>query len=435
MEVTLTDLTENHKKINVIISKDEYLQERKKSIKKYQKTAVVPGFRPGTAPESLILKMYGNSLGVNEIYEKAYDAFLSEISKNQIKTLLEPIAGFHAESDFITGENIQVEFEFGIEPELSFDLKDILDETLFSVELTDQELEDEIQKLISENKKITEVNDDSEAQAFEIVLHSYLEGDQSQKKKDDILIINKEDISENRYQEFVDNFRSGNQEIIILDYLINKEDEKFNKLSSSKSFNFGRMIRFDDITIEELPEKIYPGKTFNSFDDFKTLLKSQIEQHYNSYNENLFIEKILIKLTQKVQNLPIDFISKWWISRENGSKTESFDEIKPYIINELSMRIIHNKLAEVLDIKITRDDVIEYFTKLYRSSVNENQAEAMASIIQSFIHNELSDSEKAKKMFDKTYEETLKSKLLGLKTNPYKITFHQMKEILTTSNQ
>lgn len=433
MEVTQTDLAENHKKINITISKDEYLQERRKSIKKYQKSAIVPGFRPGSVPESLILKMYGNSLGLNEIYEKAYNAFQDEISKNQIRTLLEPVAEFHSESDFTTGENIRIEFEIGIEPEISFDLSEITDETLFKVELTDQELEGEIQRLISENKNISEVEDDAEAHAFEIIVHSAENRHQDQEARDTILI-RKEELSEDQYHEFLQNFKSRNSDINILEYLVNPEDEKYVKLKASNNFSFGKMIRFDDIPMDLLPEKIFPGKSFESFDDFKSYLKGEIEQHYNLYNENLFIEKIFNKLAQKVQNLPIEFISKWWNSRDKNVNSESFDQVRPYIIRELSTRLVHNKLSEVFGIKITKDNVITHFTKMYKTSIPEDQSEIMTPIIQKYIESELSDSEKAKKMFEKTYEETLKSKILELKTNPYKITLSQFKETLSTPN-
>lgn len=435
MEITLTDLTDNHKKINVTISKDEYLQERKKSIKKYQKSAIVPGFRPGTAPESLILKLYGNNLGINEIYEKAYSAFQNEISKKQIKPLLEPIAGFHTESNFVTGENIQVEFEIGIEPEIAFDLTEITEENLFKVELTEEELEGEIQRLLSENKNISEVQDETEAHAFEINISVIDDNHQNNDTKDEVIVIRKEDISEDRYQEFLQNLKSGNTKVNLLDFVVNPEDEKYSKLKTSNRFAYGRMIRYDNIQLDELPEKIFPGKSFESQEEFKSYLKDQIEQHFNTYNQNVFIEKILEKLIQRVQNLPIEFISKWWISRENSADSQPFDQVKPYIIRELSIQLVHNKLSEVLGIRISKDDVISHFTILYGKSIPEEQSDAMIPVIQNYIINELSDSEKAKKMFEKTYEEMLKSKILELKTNPYKITFSQMKEILSNSNQ
>lgn len=433
MEVTFTNLTENHKKISIAVTKDEFIRERKKSIKKYQKSAIVPGFRPGTAPESLILKMYGNSLGIDEIYEKAYGAFQEEVSKQQIKTILEPVAEFGPDADFTTGENITIDFEIGVEPELFFDPAQVSSEVLYKVELTDKELDEEIQSLLSQNKNVIQVENESEAHAFEFIIHS--EGhEQQHTHRDEVEYIGKEDIREDKFDEFIQAFKSQNYDVNLEEFLVDVQAPKIQKILQSLHFHFGRMVTFTEITLEELPAKIYRGKNFENINDFKSLLKSEIESEYNAYNENVFVDKVIKNLLEKVESLPLEFIGKWWESREKGKNQAPFDDIKPYLISELSMNIVHKKLADALEIKVTREDVVQYFSTIYGKTFPEDQKEVMTPVIQSFIESELSDKNKAQKMFEKTYEETLKRKLIELKTNPYKITLTQMKEILSNTN-
>jgi len=56
-----------HDKIAVTISKEDYFPAFEQSIKKYAKTANVPGFRKGMVPSSMIKKMYGTSVFTDEV--------------------------------------------------------------------------------------------------------------------------------------------------------------------------------------------------------------------------------------------------------------------------------------------------------------------------------------------------------------------------------
>ena len=65
--VTREPISSLHEKINVTISKEDYLPSFQKSLKDYSKKANIPGFRKGMVPSGLIKKMYGRDLFVDEV--------------------------------------------------------------------------------------------------------------------------------------------------------------------------------------------------------------------------------------------------------------------------------------------------------------------------------------------------------------------------------
>src|ERR1043166_9664798 len=70
-----------HEKINLTLSKEDYLPAFEKSLKEYSKRANIPGFRKGMVPSSLIRKMYGSSLFTDEVLrtvDKEVNKFLEQ---------------------------------------------------------------------------------------------------------------------------------------------------------------------------------------------------------------------------------------------------------------------------------------------------------------------------------------------------------------------
>ena len=63
--------------ITIVIEKNDYEQKVTSVLKKYSKTASIPGFRKGFVPLSLIKKQYGGAVKVEEI-NKLIDSSLQK---------------------------------------------------------------------------------------------------------------------------------------------------------------------------------------------------------------------------------------------------------------------------------------------------------------------------------------------------------------------
>jgi trigger factor len=54
-------------KLTVTLSKEDYVSGFEQNLKKYAKTANIPGFRKGMVPAGLVKKMYGQSVFTDEV--------------------------------------------------------------------------------------------------------------------------------------------------------------------------------------------------------------------------------------------------------------------------------------------------------------------------------------------------------------------------------
>ncbi|MEY3873923.1 MAG: trigger factor, partial [Bacteroidota bacterium] len=72
-------------KLTVNITKEDYLKNYEAGLKKYAKTANIPGFRKGMVPTGLIKKMYGQSVFTDEILKTVENEMNQYIAKEKIE--------------------------------------------------------------------------------------------------------------------------------------------------------------------------------------------------------------------------------------------------------------------------------------------------------------------------------------------------------------
>src|SRR5258705_12849906 len=80
-----------HEKINVTLSKEDYLPSFEKSLKDYSKKANIPGFRKGMVPSGLIKKMYGSSLFTDEVLKTVDRELGNYLETDKLEIFAQPL--------------------------------------------------------------------------------------------------------------------------------------------------------------------------------------------------------------------------------------------------------------------------------------------------------------------------------------------------------
>ncbi len=110
MEITLDKKSTTEALIKVNLKQDDYQPKVEQKIKEYSKKADVKGFRKGMVPKSVIQKMYGKSILVDEINHLVYHSLDNYIKDEKLKIIGEPIP--NKESATTIDWDTQTEFEF-----------------------------------------------------------------------------------------------------------------------------------------------------------------------------------------------------------------------------------------------------------------------------------------------------------------------------------
>lgn len=121
MNITKHDIDKLNAEIKISVSPVDYETKVNEGIKKVQKQANMPGFRPGKVPTGLIKKQYGTQILVDEINKLLNDSIYKYIEENKIEILGNPLPKDQTSVDFANQKDFEFVYQLGLAPH--FDVK------------------------------------------------------------------------------------------------------------------------------------------------------------------------------------------------------------------------------------------------------------------------------------------------------------------------
>jgi len=144
-------------KLTVNLGREDYMPSFEKSLKTYAKNANIPGFRKGMVPAGMIKKMYGQSVFTEEVLRTVEKELNDYVAKEKLDIFAQPLP-FENDSrmpDMNQPGDYAFAFEIGLKPELDIDVNQ-LSGTFYKIQVTDEMIDDEVNRLRSRYGKMTE---------------------------------------------------------------------------------------------------------------------------------------------------------------------------------------------------------------------------------------------------------------------------------------
>ena len=244
MKISVTKKNKLSGIISIEVEKKDYEQKVQDVLKRYSKTANIPGFRKGFVPMGLVKKQYGNAVKVDEI-NKLLDANLKKyIQEEKLDILGGPIPEVDNKIDW-NSDKINFDFEIGYTPEFKVNLKPKKPITMFEVKADKKMVDNQIKNIQSQYGKLIS------KKTIEKIIYKKSKVALDQYKK---IVGNKNNkfVSENSKKEEI------NEEKLI-DNLIDTEEEeditntdskiKQNKLGINITYNLDEVLNWCDAVI------------------------------------------------------------------------------------------------------------------------------------------------------------------------------------------
>ena len=146
-------------KITVKIEKSDYLPSFEKSLKEYGRKANIPGFRKGMVPTSLIKKMYGNSVFVDEILKSVEKKLTDYVSTEQLEIFAQPLPlpeNDASQINMTQPQDYSFAFEVGLKPNFELPVLSSLHPTRYIIRVSDEMVNEEVERLRQKNGTMTE---------------------------------------------------------------------------------------------------------------------------------------------------------------------------------------------------------------------------------------------------------------------------------------
>jgi trigger factor len=417
MNISKKDIDKLNAEITINLGPADYEEKVNEAIKKVQRSAAMPGFRPGKVPAGLIKKQYGTSILVEELNKILNDTLHNYINDNKIEVLGNPLPKEQQPVDWNNQKEFTFTYEVGLAPQ--FDLKiDGSHSFNYKKVKVDDELVEKYLKDVRRNygKPVNpEVAGDKDVLFVDIV---ELDADNNIKpggvfkstsvgidrlknedlkkkliglKKEDKLVINVNELYDTALDKSVS---------------LGIDKEAAENFSANIQLTVKNIARLDDAELnQELFDKLYgPGKV-NSEEEFRNKIREELGMMFNQDSDRDLRKEIEKTLISKLNiELPDEFLKRWLMAvNEKPLSKEQLEKEYPEYADAMKWRLIENKIIKENNIAVEADEAKEEakaFIKSeyarYGQTPNEEDVEKIAKDL-------LTKEKEAQKIFENLY--------------------------------
>ena len=361
-------------KLTVQLSKEDYYSGFEQSLKKYAKTANIPGFRKGMVPAGLVKKMYGQGVFSDEILRKVEAELNSYLDQEKLEIFAQPLPldNDAAKLDMNAPVNYTFSFEIGLKPAFEIDPKNIK-VTRYKIIVTEEMVQEEVERLQIRNGKMNEpetvTGDDNVLNVTFIECDADGNEIENGVRKDNSLLVKY--FEENFRKNFLGKklgdavvlqlskaFEDKEKEAILGDLGLTKEDgDKYFKLQITKL----GLVEKADLN-EEFFLSVYPNTEIKTEADFRAAVKTEIEGHFDQQSRNQVFDQVYHHLLDHTpMEFPENFLKRWLQTGGEQPKTaEEAETDYPNFANQLKWTLVSSKIIQDNKIEVLPNDIRDF---------------------------------------------------------------------------
>jgi len=412
-------------KLTVKIKKEDYLPSFDKKLKEYSKTANIPGFRKGMVPAGMIKKMYGPSIFSDEILravEKQLYTYLNE-EKPDIFAQPLPLENDLRKLDMNNPSDVDFDFEIGLKPAFDIPAFDKAKLTLHKVEVTDDMVNEEVNRMQIKAGKMTEpeVIDNEENVLNVLFTESDKDGNAIEAgitKENSVLLkyftpaMQKQLKGKKAGDHFVfqlnKTFEGDKLEMMLQDLGFEKNDQE----AAAKYFKLD-VVKIGLVEKREMNEEffneVYPGKNITTEAELRNALKEEIAKYWEAQSRNQLHDQLYHYLIDETKmEFPETFLKRWLQTGGEQQKTaEQAESEFPAFSSQLKWTLVSDRLITENKLNVTQDELKAHMREeVSRYFGQMNMGEDM-SWLDSYIDRMMKDE----KQVDATYRRLVTEKL------------------------
>lgn len=429
-----------HDKVIVKLTKEDYLPAFEKALKQYAKNASIPGFRKGMVPAGMIRKMAGQSLLSEEVVRTASRELEEYLKGENLSIFAQPMLSSENKAEkpeLAQPKDIDFIFEIGIKPD--FEIPAIRDKaplTAYKIVVSDKMVDDETDRI---RKRFGNVIDQEKIIGTDDVVYINLQKCDadgnvtgSDKLEETTLLANLPVQLQTQLMDKIPGsvvvFRPADvcteeelPRFLKAPLKTTEEDAEQNYLLTLTKVG---LLMPADLGIE-LYEKVFPSTIITSEEDFRNLLKQEVQREYDRIGRERYHNEIFEMLVHTTPiELPVNFLKRWMM--EGGETPKTAEEVENEFggfEHQLRWQLISDKVIQDNRIAVKRDEV-KNDIKARVFSYYGMSAEDEAPWMDSYMEKVMKDD----KMADETFRRLLTEKIFANLENQFSTTMQEVDE-------
>ena len=372
MDIQLEKNSSTEALIKVNLKVTDYQPKFKEKLKSYSKQASIKGFRPGKVPISLIEKMYGKSIMVEEINKILVDSLKDYIKEHDIKIIGDPLPNNEKaqQINWDTQEEFDFEYRIGLVDDFQYNLDFKIDR--YEIKLDKKIIDEAINDLKKQYGKMTnpEVSEKGDSifgsltqPSLEFAKDILIDIDAVTKKLQKSFIgIKKEDIVKFDINKLFDDEK-------VLPELTGLSDEEVKALKGEFEFTVKNVNRTEPAEMnQEFFDKIFGEGKINSEEEFIAEYSKIYEENYGRESDYLLAHQIQEKIIKETKvEIPEGFYKEWILATNQGITEENLEKDFEHYVRDLKWNLIKNRIADDNELKIEYTDAVDYTKKMFQA--------------------------------------------------------------------
>jgi len=424
VDIALEKASETNASLKITLTPEDYKSEVDKKLREYGRKVSMKGFRPGHVPASLVQKMYGKSILVDEINGLLGRTVSQYIRENKLQVVGDPVPN-REQADAIDWDN-QTEFAFsytlGLASEFDINFSDLPSVTQYNILAGEKEVNETIANLQQQFHSHTHAEEAAEGDTLygELKQVSAPEGAAPFETKT-ALPLNK---VEEDYLPFFIGKRKGETFTFEIEKAFPDEKDRALATGAKKedaadltgefSFTIEDVTRHEPAELnQEFFDKVLGAGVVEDEEQFRTRVQEIIQGNYARESAQLLrfdVEKTLLDNTPIL--LPDEFLKNWLAEVNEGKFTpEQIDEQYDDFTKSVKLQLIKNKIAEQADIKVEFEEVMEVTRQMVReqfgfmSGDNEEMNQTIDRIARNYLMDEKNNGQNYTSTHNRVYDD------------------------------
>jgi trigger factor len=401
LDIQLEKKNPTEASIKITLSEADYQPKVEEKIREYRKKAQIKGFRPGKVPDSLIRKMYGKSILVDEVNQLLSSSLQNYIRESKIHVLGEPLPRREDADSIDWDSKKELDFTFDIGMASDFEVQlDGLKIERPSVAVDDALMDETIDNLRKQFGQMT--NPEGPAQEGDM-FYGQLKAEEGEFTHTGIL--SPQDLTADT-QKLFNGLKAGDSvSFDIKEAFANPSamatatglaPEEAEKLEGDFTFTVEKLNRREPAELnQELFDKIFGPGAVSSEEEFRTKVRETVQENYDREATRLANARIREELLSRTDiALPDDFLKRWLKATNEKIGEKELEDEYPLFAKDLRWSLIQNRIADQQEIKVDPKDVMEDVKEGIRQQFRQyGMGDEIEETLDSYATNYLQDKD------------------------------------------
>lgn len=423
MNITRENIDAVNAVLKIDIEKADYENTVAGQLKEYRQKAVIPGFRPGKAPDGLIKRKYRIPVLVEEVNKLLSKKLSDYLVSEKLNILGEPLPNEEQQKsiNWENDENFEFAFDIAMAPEINVVLDDKTEIKYYKIAVSDKMIDEQVemaQSQLGENLPDDEIREKSSVRgnfvqldengdeleagikpenvliAIDMIKDEEIKKSFIGKKKDEVVVFDPAKAFDNRHE---------------VKHMLSISQEEADELNSNFKFTVTEVLKFEKAELnEDLFKKLYGEETeVKTVEDFRNRIKEELEANLVYSSNHKFALDAHDKLIEQIKvELPEAFLKRWLIAINKELTVEQIEKEFDAFISDLKWQLIKDVIIKENELKVTAEEVQAFAIQMARAQYNqygifdipEEQLESFAKII-------LEKQEEAERIYKRLFEE------------------------------